>query len=197
MLLPMRPDEPGDYRAVQADLFSEAGAWAFDTWHEHNRRYFAGALAYDWIVWGLTPHGHSLGFTAPHGQGRITLHPSLVAPKGETVWSMRRRHCNTTLAADVLLHEMIHQRLWQRDGAMKVKGDSSHNNAAWCAEVVRLSPLVLGTVVQAAPIWPIRRQGTVSRQARPGYLARAQLARWPYSLRPQGYYGTGEHLALR
>jgi hypothetical protein len=183
-----------DYRAVQADMFGDAGAWAYDEWHHHNTAYFDGRLAYGWILWGLTPHGHRLGETQlVNGTGRITLHPSLVAPSSSHPWNRAARLWNTRTASDVLLHEMIHQALYQRGD------DSEHNGRPWCDEIERLSPIVLGRTVKAEPVNPRRitlpdRTSKVVRRARKGFLSRDAIAHWPHSLRPKRYSHGGEHL---
>jgi hypothetical protein len=74
---------------------------------------------------------------------------------------------------------MIHAVPFARDA------DSSHNGAPWCAELERLSLVVLGFPVKAEPVKPRRVDGKVTRRARDGYLTRDQLAHWPHSLRPE------------
>jgi hypothetical protein len=121
------------------------------------------------IVIGLTPYGRTVGLcrhTGPWSGGlpRITL-----APKTFAVGRLE--------VTDVLLHEMIHAKL-------TLAGlPSDHNSRPWCAEVERLSPAVLGTSVEVAPVVPRRVDGKVVRRPLAGHLDRKQLAGWPQSLR--------------
>ncbi len=57
------------------------GVWAYDTWQRLNIEYFDETLTVGGIFWGLTPHGHTLGFYSPW-RNSITLHTSLVRPSG-------------------------------------------------------------------------------------------------------------------
>ncbi|MCC6335542.1 MAG: hypothetical protein IT380_16315 [Myxococcales bacterium] len=91
---------------------------------------------------------------------------------------------------DVLLHEMMHQSIDQHADERDVDtgGTSSHNCAAWVAEVNRLSPL-LGLKRKTEVIRQRRVNGRVTWAAREeGSLTMRELATWPYCLRPDGYY---------
>ena len=156
------------------------GVWAYDTWAEHNAAFFNGELRPGGIAWGLTPHGYALGFYEPW-RNHITLHSSIVAPKGDA-WG-RGRLLGPLFASDVLLHEMVHQAIAKRGG----KVEESHNSEAWASEIMRISVL-LGLECQAKPVKPRRIGGQVKRAAEDGYISRAAMAAWPHSLRPAGYY---------
>ncbi len=172
------------------------GAWLFDTWEGHNQAYFAGKLEVIPIIWGLTPHGHTLGYFSPTIP-RITLHESLVSPQGDA-WGIRRI-LGERFASDVLLHEMIHQSIHQRlghDGCGERKPGwcTSHNNPHWVAEVNRIAPL-LGLRANAVVIRQARvkepgapGKGKVTWYTPDGYMTRDELSHWPHSVRPDGYY---------
>lgn len=156
------------------------GVWAYDTWAEHNAAMFAGDLAPGGITWGLTPHGHSLGYYEPW-RNHITLHSSLVAPRGDA-WRMGRL-LGPRFASDVLLHEMVHQAIAQRG----ITDKESHNSEAWASEITRISAL-LGLDCKAQVEKPRRIAGKVKRAPQEGYLSRGAMASWPHSVRPADYY---------
>lgn len=170
------------------------GAWLFDTWHAHNVTYFSGALDVIPIIWGLTPHGHTLGHFSLDIV-RITLHTSLLQPK-DRAWGIARI-LGPKFASDVMLHEMIHQAIHQRtgtNGAGPCAAHTSHNNPAWVAEVNRIAPL-LGLPANAAMTTQKRVKpdgkpgnGKVTWYTEPGCMTRLELSRWPYLSRPFGYY---------
>ncbi len=89
---------------------------------------------------------------------------------------------------------MIHQTIYHRLGHDGAGNGTSHNNEHWVAEVNRLA-LLLNLPAHAA----ITRQqrvkadgqegkGKVTWITPPGAMSRADLATWPYSARPAGYY---------
>lgn len=171
------------------------GGWAYDTWETHNWQYFDGVLNPCAIIWGLTPHGAKLGFYSGW-LNRITLHESLVDPKfdklnssgGKHVWGQQADAFGALYASDVLLHEMIHQKIHQiygHDGSQE-GGNSSHNNPLWVAEVNRLAPL-LGLSCQAEVIRQKRIDKKVQWHTPPGILTRAELSSFPYCLHQEGY----------
>jgi hypothetical protein len=157
------------YRLAAEVLWGEAGAWAVDEYARLNAAYFGGRLPAVPIVIGLTAYGHCIGLTRGGGawrdaRPRITLHSGHFAR-------------GTGAVSDTLLHEMVHVKLI-------LAGECpDHNGRPWCAEVERLSPLVLGRTVQAKPVYPRLVNGVNQRLAREGHLSRKQLARWPDCLR--------------
>jgi hypothetical protein len=171
-------------RAALTNLWGDAGAFAADTWTGLNAAHFDGALHYHGIVFGLTPHGHRLGHTTE--MGRITLHPSLLDPRGDA-WSISAK-LGERYAADVLLHEMVHAWLFQHGG--DGCEDGGHNTAEWCAEIVRITPALGLPAIKAAPVKTRRIDGKVERRELDGHLSRSDIAHWPHSLRLPGYYGT-------
>ena len=71
-----------------------------------------------------------------------------------------------------------------------------------------LSPAVLGREVSASPVLPRRvphpdretnpdaPKTKVVRQAEPGAMTQAELATWPQSVRPAGYYADGDRIPV-
>jgi hypothetical protein len=160
------------------------GVWAYETWVSHNALYFNGELRPCPIQWGLTPHGHSLGYFSPD-LVRITLHTSLVVPRSDA-WHMRDL-LGPKIASDVLLHEMIHQYVYQVNGH-DGGGTSCHNNDCWAAEVNRIAA-ILGLPSNARMVKQRRVDGSKPRWLPvDGCMSLTELSRWPYLSRPDGYY---------
>jgi hypothetical protein len=173
-------------RAALENLWNKAGTWTADTWTRLNKQHFGGKLKYHGIVWGLTPHGSRLGHTS--GAGRITLHPALLDPQGEDPWTIGNQ-LGARFAEHVLLHEMIHVLLSGR----KIERDDSgghHNTPEWSAEITRITPQLGLPEIQAAPVKPRRVNGKVMRMPLDGHLGRDDIAHWPHSIAPAGYYTT-------
>jgi len=171
-------------RTAAGIMWEEFGLWAYDTWAAHNAAYFRDELRPAGVIWSLTPHGHALGYCEMRRDGAITLHKSLIESDGNP-WHMGA-WLGAALAADVLLHEMIHQAIFQRLGH-NGEGISSHNNEHWVSEINRIAPL-LGLPANAAVIRQKRVDGKVTWYTPDGHMTRAQLATWPHSARPDGYY---------
>jgi hypothetical protein len=53
---------------------------------------------------------------------------------------------------------------------------------------MRITPQLGLPPIKAAPVKTRRIDGKVTRQPLDGHLSRGDIARWPYSLRPAGYY---------
>ena len=163
------------------------GAWLFDTWATHNELYFGGQLEVIPIIWGLLPHGAAYGLFSSFPR-RITLHLSLVKPSSNA-WGLGKV-LGTKFASDVLLHEMMHQHIFERDG----KQSEGHNTQQWADEVNRIAPL-LGLLANAQPVKQKRIKtkgstgnGKVTWVAGGGKMLRLDMATWPHSQRPTGYY---------
>lgn len=163
------------------------GTWLFDTWAHHNNRYFGDKLDVIPLIWGLTPHGHALGFYDPEFK-RIVLHTSLLNPSGDA-WGIARI-LGQRFAGDVLLHEMMHQHIHQRDGGHP----HGHNHPQWADEINRVARLV-GLPDNAQPIKQKRvkvegakGKGKVMWVAEPDMMTWREMASWPQSTRPHGYY---------
>ena len=177
-------------REVAELYYPLVGPWTFDTWKDLNQKYFNGELKVGPIEWGLTKHGHALGYYSQQ-TNKITLHPSLLKPHSRA-WEYGGL-LGERMAEDVILHEMLHQHLYQEFGPITNK--KGHNTQLWCDEINRLN-LLLG----------LDGKATISKQRRvkgegakgvgkvkwmpfgDGTLTLNQLSSWPHSLRPTGYY---------
>jgi len=166
-------------------IFPAFGPWAYDTWKAHNKKYFNGENKIGGIQWGLTPMGGCLGYYSSL-DNTIVLHHSLLAPKSNA-WNALPK-LGERYAADVLLHEMIHQRINQTGGIVDCKGDSSHNNERWISEMKRISK-IMGESCECEFVKVRRVNGKVTRDANPGMLTRKQISTWPYVLKNEEYGG--------
>jgi hypothetical protein len=167
------------------------GTWTYDRWAEFNDRYFGGELIVGGIQWGITPHGRSLGYFEPW-RNSITLHVSLIDPEGRNPWSMGQM-MGEKMAADVLVHEMMHQHIGQSGGD---PSRYTHNSPRWCEEINRMVPLLgIDTELLAIPIKQkrvkdseVKGSGAVTWAVPDGAMTRTTLSTFPHTLRPDGYY---------
>ena len=186
------------YARAAALLWGAAGEFAAAEFARLNREHFAGSIRPMPVIIGLTAYGGCIGLTAYAGwleAPRITLAPeifrgSLERPDGEP----GRIRGGPRQVSDVLLHELIHAALMLRGE------DHSHNAAPWCRLIADLSPAVLGRDISARPVRtrrvpnperdtdPDAPKTIVRRVPEPGCMPQLALARWPHSLRPDGYY---------
>lgn len=181
------------------------GAKPYQWWEEMNEMYFGRQMRPVGIQFGLTEFGREAGSWRGR-EGMITLHRSLVGPAGDP-WTEAEK-LGERYARDVLLHQMVHQYVWEvrqisgqearlnsPQGGNGADGGSPHNCPSWVAEINRLmEKMDLGR--RACLIKQRRIEGDV-RWAPPegfppsgceGLTEIGQLARWPHSARPVGYY---------
>jgi len=180
-----------EYRQAATIYYGDLGAWLYDTWKNHNEKYFNGELKPGALIWGITPYGRSLGFYR-YGINEITLHCKYVEPDESKLWQIS--NLREKSASDVLLHEMVHQKIYQKYGH-NGQGISSHNNKYWIAEILRLSPMIGISGIKADIIKQKRIKdkskkgsGKVTWYVPDGHLTRQELSTWPHCLRPNGYY---------
>jgi hypothetical protein len=173
-----------EYRIAAETLWGAAGAYAADEFARLNREHFDGEIHPTPIVIGITAFGRCLGLTRPTGhvvKPRITLASNIFCVTQHGAEMGTAPICGSAMVTDTLLHEMIHVLLIQRGE------DPSHNGNPWCAELERLSPVILGHPIKAAPVKSVRVNGSVRKQVPDGCIPRAALASWPQSLRPAGF----------
>lgn len=164
---------------------SACAKWAYEKWEQFNRQYFEFSLRPGPIEWGVPPEGHKLGFF-DSTRNLILLSVNLVNSKDQE-WQSGSLY-GERFTADVLLHEMIHQSIHQKhfmeEGFEALEHDQSH----WSDEVSRVHKILTGEELHE----PFQEQASG-----PQYLAvaaknqnppRSLIARWPYSIRPGGYY---------
>ena len=180
-----------DLRSFGEHCWGEFGGWVYDEWADLNDQYF-GSLRPSGIIWGLTPHGRALGYYQPQFDV-ITLHKSLVDPHSSAPWGIPAYQLNKIFASDVLLHEMIHQKIHQTD--MDATGKSSHNNGAWASEVTRIAK-IMGLNAKAIEVKQRRVDGQVCWAPIDGHMTIQDISHFPqvwrlgvpHSVRPGAYY---------
>ena len=173
-----------DLKSQGMNRFGEVGAWAFDEWKMLNDTFFDGENKPGAIIWGSTPQGRSLGYYHVF-KNLIYLHKNLMRPVYPTTdfkWEIR--HLNKRVASDVLLHEMIHQRVNQTGGWV---GETSHNNGRFVEEVNRIAGL-LGMDIKVKLIKQSTTQGKRIWHVEPGCITLKELSDFPYSSRTYNYY---------
>src|SRR5262249_7027293 len=121
-------------------------------WALYNDRYFGGCLKpVPLVITNTLPFGRRLAFCSyhPNGEGRtITVnvprvHQQLVADNG------------------VLLHEMIHQYLFEHNEA------AGHDSIGWRREIMRLNKILTGVEIWAGPSQIVRIDKKVVRRNAP------------------------------
>ena len=164
--------------------FGDVGAWAYDEWKHLNEMFFNGKNNVGPIVWGLTSQGENMGcYSVAENLIYLNNHLSRpIYPTHHLKWNVR--HMNKKLASDVLLHEMIHQKIHQTGGW---EGETSHNNMRFVAEVNRISTL-LGLGVKARVLEKETSRGKEKWSEKPGYMRMSELFYFPYGSRPFSYY---------
>jgi hypothetical protein len=164
--------------------FGDVGAWAYDEWKYLNEVYFNGKNNVGPIVWGLTFQGESMGYYSV-AENLIYLNNHLlrpIYPTHQLRWDVG--HMNKRLASDVLLHEMIHQKIHQTGGW---EGETSHNNVRFVEEVNRIAKLIgLNVNARVLKKETFRSKGKWKEQA--GYMGMNELLFFPYGSRPSSYY---------
>jgi hypothetical protein len=180
-----------ELKSKAVKVSGDFGAWAFDEWKRLNDALFFGENLAGAIIWEETPQNSSLGYYERTGN-LIVLHKTLMRPVYPTTglkWKLR--HLNARMVSDVLLHEMIHQRIHQTGGWV---GENSHNNKRFVNEVNRIANLldltVKAKIIQSPEIPGQTKtfQGKTIPFADPGFLSFQELSHFPYFSRSRSYY---------
>ena len=173
-----------ELKTIGFEKYKDVGAWTYDNWQILNETYFKGKNIPGEIDWVTDGANFSLGYYSPM-ENRILLHKGLVRPRYPNPmpkWCLN--NLNQRMARDILIHEMIHQRIHQTGGW---EGESSHNNPRFVSEVNRIAVL-LGLDVAAKVIQTQQADGKMKRQVEPGCLTLVEIEHFPYSKRPRMYY---------
>lgn len=184
-----------EVRRYTAWTWGQAGEYAADEFMRLNRKHFAGSIPPMPIVIGITAFGHCIGLTRGHSTPRISL-------ASELFNGSDRQPGGPLSVADTLIHEMLHAFLMLRGK------EPGHNFGPWCRMIAELTPDLAGVELKAEPVGTMRvpnperdtdpgaPKTKVIRQAKPGCLTQGQLARWPHSIRPKGYYNQQEPIPV-
>jgi hypothetical protein len=158
-----------DVRPFVGEAWGTLGLKIVERWAMFNADYFDGALKpIPLVITNAQPFGKRWAFCSPGGiYGRsITLNIPTV---------------NEILRADnnILLHEMIHQFLVERDE------NPAHDGEPWRREIMRLTRAIKGVDIWAGPSKTVRLAGKVVRMniahpdSRKPSLTQKQIAMWP------------------
>jgi hypothetical protein len=138
-------------------------------WQGLNVKHFGGSL---------TPLPIWQPRTFPYGRGIGMFSANL---KQESLHIQLKQNLPLQLKADVLFHEMIHQRLSEN------KEDPQHNALPWCQEIMRLAKEIWDVEIWAAPSIPQKIGGKSKRIQKPSpagieSIERTAIASFPHSL---------------
>lgn len=172
-------------RLVAREYYGDRGAWLYQAFDWINATLFGNELPCPFILTGLTPHGHALGFTrVSEPRPTITLHPSLWGGAEERKpWGIPSDLLGPRYALDVLTHEAIHVSVRYRLGWTRpASWVTSHDNPAWVAEVNRIAPLI-GLAGVEAGMRKSRRFGTTVRRVSTGNIPYQAVTMFPHAVR--------------
>jgi hypothetical protein len=152
--------------------WGEVGGRVADCWREYNRLYFGGRLRpLPIFLTPATPYGHLLGWCCGHDVRVIAL----AAPRQGDVLVADR---------DTLLHEMVHQLLFEEGVSPR------HKDEPWCREIMRLHKQITGKEIWAGKYTVMKKRVGDGRASVRGNLPRpgtgepsipqAEIARWPH-----------------
>jgi hypothetical protein len=173
-----------DMERFAAEAWGELGTRTADRWREFNVRFFAGALSpVPLVLTNTLPFGKRIAFCSySPGSERSGRTITLNVPT---------QHNELLADNDTLLHEMVHQYLFERgEGA-------AHDSAGWRREIMRLNLMLTGKEIWAGRSKTVRQDGKVVRINEPHpdtgkvSLTQGQIARWPHNTgHPLGQLGS-------
>lgn len=165
-----------DMARFATEAWGPFGGAVVEKWSEFNRRFFSGKLKpVPLVLTNTLPHGRLLAFCSYSHAGH-----------GRTI-TLNAPQFGRDLVADnnTLLHEMVHQHLFERGE------DPKHAGEPWRREIMRLNLEIAGKPIWAGASRSVRvrnenGQGSrVIRTNKPAadgreLLTQAQIARWPH-----------------
>jgi hypothetical protein len=173
----MPPFSLVDMERFAGEAWGELGRAIVKQWHHFNRRYFAGELRpVPLVITYAQPFGKHVAFCSYARADRAGRTITLNVPKD-----------HGALLADnnALLHEMIHQLLFERGEP------AGHDSEGWRREIMRLNKLITGKEIWAGRSMTKRvagADGTLSKVVRinephedgRASLRQSEIARWPH-----------------
>ena len=160
-----------DMHRFASEAWGPLGEFIVSRWCEFNVRYFDGALKpVPLVISNTLPFGKMLAFCSynPGASGRtITLN----VPKD---------HERLVADNNTLLHEMVHQFLFERGEY------AAHDGEPWRREIMRLTKIITGRDIWAGRSKTARSNGRVIRIHLPhpetgeASLPQKIIARWPH-----------------
>ena len=171
VLLDVTPFTVEDMRRFAGEAWGQLGIKVVERWCEFNATYFDNVLRPVPVVLTHTqPFGKRLAFCSynPDSTGRtITL-------------NVPKHHKNLLADNDTLLHEMVHQFLFERGEY------AGHDGHSWRREIMRLTKQIAGREIWAGRSMTVRRDKRVVRinaphpETKVPSLSQAAIARWPH-----------------
>lgn len=154
------------------EAWGQTGTSAVRKWALYNKRYFGGVLRpIPLVITHAQPFGKRLAFCSygQHGQGRaITV-------------NVPSKHQRLLADNNTLLHEMVHQFLFERGE------HPGHDGLEWRREIMRLHKTITSADIWAGRSKTARQAGKVVRINEPHpdgrvSLRQGEIARWPHSV---------------
>jgi hypothetical protein len=162
-----------DMRRFATEAWGPFGAAVVEQWSSFNARYFGGKLRpVPLVITNAQPFGRRLAFCSyghvGYGGRTITL-------------NVPARHDRLLADNSTLLHEMIHQALFEGGEA------AGHHTEGWRREIMRLHREITGVEIWAGKSQAVRQKddGVVRmnlphpKTGEPSLL-QSQIARWPH-----------------
>jgi hypothetical protein len=160
-----------DMRRFAGEAWGRLGLNVVERWCEYNAAYFDSVLRpVPLVITHTQPFGNRLAFCSynPNTLGRtITLN----VPKA---------YRNLLADNNSLLHEMVHQFLFERGEY------PSHDGEPWRREIMRLTKQITGREIWAGRSMTVRRDNRVVRmnkshpETKEPSLPQDAIARWPH-----------------
>ena len=154
------------YRAGRGP--DEWDKWVYDEWQSHNNEYFGGELKECRITWrtiGVDAYGYY-----SHKRRIIKLSPWLTDTRTLTELTLLEGTLIHEYISDVLLHEMVHQRVAE----LGVDGRGSHNCRGWVDEINRLN-----TEMGLTGMATVHRSKNENQELLPGFMILWDQSHWP------------------
>jgi hypothetical protein len=160
-----------DMRRFGGEAWGQIGADIVDRWCEFNAAYFGGVLKpVPLVISNTQPFGKRIAFCSydPDASGRtITL-------------NVPARHHVLVADNNTLLHEMLHQYLFERGE------NAAHMGEPWRREIMRLTKVITGRQIWAGRSKTMRVNGSIIRMNAPHpetgepSVPQKVIARWPH-----------------
>jgi hypothetical protein len=161
-----------DMHRFAAEAWGPLGAATVNRWREFNGRYFDDQLRpVPLVITNTLPFGKRLAFCSYDS-----------AASGRTITlNVPKDHRQLLADNGVLLHEMIHQALFERGT------DPAHASEGWRSEIMRLHELITGSRIWAGRSITKRIDGKMVRINKPKddgteSIKQGPIARWPHSV---------------
>jgi hypothetical protein len=172
-----------DMERFATEAWGELGTKTVERWAEFNGRYFGGELKpVPLVITNTQPFGKRLAFCSYAGPDRHGRTITVNVPKEPGA-----NGASYALLADndTLLHEMVHQYLFERGEA------AGHDSNGWRREIMRLNKLITGKEIWAGRSITKRVEGgdgklsKVVRINKPrddgmNSIGQKEIARWPH-----------------